>query len=373
MKNPLILLLAALLVVGGMTGCAPKTKYDAAEVARANMIVDPVDAKRLGYVLRWTSDIAGIHGNKITRVAVLGDLICVVDGRDNILTALSVRDGTVLWRYQISDRSATLYEPVRDGKTVIVNSETQIFSFDAETGRLKNIANLEYSVNSAPYMYKGLAIFGGMNGRVFAHNVEEGFRTWASMMSTGIMVRPVGIENRVLAADVTGQYAMYDASFGNRIWAGRAFARISAQPVMTKDAVYIASEDQALYSVDRFSGDDRIGWPYRTDRPLTKGVSAIGNSIYLPLGDEAIICIDPLNGREVWRRVGQFQPVLLTKDNYVLLNAGRSLVLADNSNGKTVLQLPVKPLQSVLPSGENTLILLSKEGKLQRYDTLKSR
>jgi rRNA pseudouridine-1189 N-methylase Emg1 (Nep1/Mra1 family) len=56
-----------------------------------------------------------------------------------------------------------------------------------------------------------------------------------------------------------------------------------------------------------------------------------------------------------------------------MLNTGRAIVLADNSNGRTVLQLPVKPLQTILQAPDNALILLSKEGKLQRYDALKSR
>ncbi len=373
MKHPLSLLLAAVLFVAAGAGCAKQTPIDPVEAARANMILDPVDAKRLGYSLRWTSDVSSTEGNNITRLVVQGDTILAVDGKAAVLSAIGTRDGANLWLYPMSDKSATLYEPIKDGNLVIINSETQLFTFAADTGRLINVANLEYSVNSAPYYFKGLAIFGGMNGRLFAHSVKEGFRTWAYMMSTGILVRPVGTGNQVFAADVTGQYAMYDASTGTRGWAGRTFARISAQPVITKDAVYLASEDQALYSLDRFTGDDRVGWPYRTDRPLKQGVTVIGASIYLPLGTDALICIDPLSGREVWRRQGEAQPILITKDNYVLLNTGRALVLADNSTGKTVLQLPSKPIQTVLQGPDGSLIILAKDGKLQRYDLVKSR
>jgi outer membrane protein assembly factor BamB len=373
MKHPLSLLLTALFLMLAVSGCASKETVDAGGAARANMIVDPVDAKRLGYSLRWTSDISSNVGNHITKIVVLGDMILAVDGKAGVVSALSTRDGSNLWVYPMSDKSATLYEPFRDGNLIIINSETQVFTFVADTGQLIGVSNLEYSVNSAPYYYKGLAIFGGMNGRLFAHHVKDGFRTWAYMMSTGIIVRPVGMGEQVFAADVSGQYAMYEAATGTRKWAGRSFARISAQPVITKDAVYLASEDQALYSLDRFTGDDRVGWPFRTDRPLRQGVSVIGASIYLPLGTESLISIDPLSGREVWRRQGQAQPVLITKDNYVLLNTTRALVLADNSSGKTVLQLPSKPIQTVLTGPDGSLIILGQDGKLQRYDPIRTR
>ncbi len=372
MKHPLSLLLTVAVLLMSGIACTKQVEIDPAEAARANMIVDPVDAKRLGYSLRWTSDISGTEGNHITRLVVQGDQILAVDGRLNVLSAISTRDGSNIWLYPMSDRSSTLYDPIRDGNTVMINSETQVFTFNAETGALINISSLENSVSTAPYFFKGLAIFGGMNGKLFAHSVKEGFRTWAYMMSTGIIVRPIGMGNQVFAADVSGRWAMYDAATGTRIWAGRAFGRISAQPVVTKDAVYVASEDQALYSLDRFTGDDRVGWPYRTDRPLKQGVTVIGPSIYLPLGADALICIDPLTGRETWRRSGQAQPILITKDNYVLLNTTRALVLADNASGKTVLQLPCKPLQTVLQGPEGSLILLAKDGKLQRYDPIKS-
>ena len=261
-------------------------------------------------------------------------------------------------------RWTLLFTPTRIDKKILVNSENRMFVLSSQTGETIALSDLETPVATAPAILGSYAVFGGDNGLIFAHNIATSYSAWRARLPMGVMVRPVAQGNSVFLADSGGNYVMYNNE-GSLLWAGRAHAKISAEPVVTPNGVFVASEDQSLYALNRSNGRDR--WIYRAETPLTRSPVALGASIYLPLHSGELVSIDPLNGSEIWRVKLAAHPFALL-DQKLLLYTPKSIVIIDNQTGKTVSEYHAGPLKSVLRGPDNSIILVSPEGHLQRLD-----
>ncbi len=330
---------------------------------QSNLLLDAVDAQRLGYAPGWASSIALRGGQKVRSAALLGDLLIFVEEPDNLVTALSSRDGKLRWRKVIGGPSDVLYGPYRTGDEVYVNSETQFFKIDAKTGDLLEIQRLDHPVRSGAAVTDGLAVFGGANGRVFAHQVAAGYAKWQYDLTQQIRVAPVLTSVDVFAADAGGVYAMLESSSGTYSWRGRTHGAVNGQPVVNRFSVLLPCDDGSLYALDRSTGRDQ--WIYRARQALRTTPVAIDAQVYLHL-NEGTLAIDAQNGKELWTRPDGAKP-LLRRDNTLLLSTGRSLILAALDSGTTLDEARTRPLRTVIAGPDNaSIFLVSTRGDVQQ-------
>ena len=87
-------------------------------------------------------------------------------------------------------------------------------------------------------------------------------------------------------------------TIGDILWQGRALGRIASQPALTPAGVFVPSEDQSLYALNRANGRDR--WIYRAETPLRTSPVALGTSLYIYTDNQGLLSIDPLNGAKLW-------------------------------------------------------------------------
>src|SRR5205814_1015745 len=104
---------------------------------------------------------------------------------------------------------------------------------------------------------------------------------WTYQMLGGISVAPTVSGENVLICDDAGNYRLFSANKGLIQWTGRAFAKITAAPAINNFGIYVPSRDQSLYSVDRATGRDRRGWPYRSSQQLTQSPIVLGSALFL--------------------------------------------------------------------------------------------
>jgi outer membrane protein assembly factor BamB len=350
---------AALLLATAFTlGCrhqqaaAPPPPSQASELAR------------LGFSQRWLTRLPLSHNEKISRYAVVGDMIVIIQTPSNLVTALSARDGSARWRTVVGETTDELFEPVLIGDRVFINSGNRVYVLAADTGRHIGLADLESPVAEGPSVSGNLLIFGSLSGKVFAHSAQTGHSAWTMNMPASIIVKPVVDGGNVFVTDSRGDYKMFTTT-GELAWYGRALARISARPIVNSNGVFVASEDQTLRALNRVNGHDR--WTYRATAPLREAPTALGASIYLPLPTGDLASIDPLNGSELWKLPGSPIPLELNGQK-LLLYTGRSLQLVDNQTGKTLSRAPIAPVMEILHGPDNSLVLIAANGEVQRLD-----
>lgn len=351
------LLLAA--AVAMLTACNSTPKAEG-----SGMLIEPADAQRMGYLSQWATDLAAPQG--IEHVAILGDVIITVENSTNLVSAVNLRDGSVRWRRVVGESLSDIFMPTRTDKLILVNSERGYYALDAETGRLVSQHELVGPVSTSPAIANDTAVFGGLTGRVFAQGVNSGFQRWAYQMASGVAVPPILIGNSVVVADTAGNVVAIEAETGTLLWRARAHERVTANLVATTQTVYVPSHDQSFYAINRLNGRDR--WVYRAGLPLDQSPKLLGNSLYLPLPRTALVCLDPTTGAEVWRNPTDARPLTLVEQR-LLLWTPTSLMYVDNQSGKPVAEVPTDTLSSVLVGPDNSLVLVARNGRLQRLNT----
>jgi outer membrane protein assembly factor BamB len=351
------LLLVAAMVAGG---CKSNT------VKEPTLLIESVDARRLGYGIAWATKLGTPGSETLASVVVLGDSIFAVEHPSNLITAVALRDGSIRWRQKFIPESERLFEPVRFGDKLFINSETHAYLIDIPSGKLDEMQKLESVVSDKPALVENYAIFGGVTGRVFAHDIVTGYAKWAYQLAGGIVVTPVAAENHVLVVDSRGTYALLTATSGDLMWRGRTFGANNARPILSNLGVFVPSTDHNLYALNRSTGRDKPGkWPYRATQPLTEAPTLLGNAIYLPVPREGLVAVDAINGATLWSLPGNARPVL-QREQQLLLKQPKSLLMVEAATGKTLFEAAVPRLHRVLTSDDGSLILVTREGRLVR-------
>ena len=366
----------ALLGAGGCTSSGGSGRDNTANTntgtssrptVRTGHLIEPGPAAELGYRISWSRDLNLPGDQSLASATVVGDLLITVERPDNFITARSVRDGQLKWKIKLGGPLEEFYAPNRDGDRVFINSQTRMYTLRANSGEVTSVANLDVAVN-APPVYDpstNFAIFGGANGLIFAHSVENNFAHWRYKLPGQITSPPVRTDLDVFVVDGMGNYVMLETSTGRIQWRNRTLGSVVAAPALQGNEVLIASRDRKLYALNRTSGQD--AWLYLgAERPLTASPVALGRIIVLPLPpDGGIVAIRALDGEELWRSDVNAKPII-ERDRDLLLYTSRAMHLLDLEDGEVLIEAPTLPLQQVIPGPNDSLILLSPEGRMLR-------
>lgn len=361
-------LLVASIVLSA--GCGPHSTQRAGardEGVPADRLIDPLAARNIGYNTGWSADLMTDDEDSLTYISILDDLIVALEVPSGLVSATSLRDGSVKWQRIIPDKAANFKTPVRAGDIIYVATEYKLWAIAAPSGQVVGMQELENTAYNAPTIFGQTAIFGGASGRVFAHDLNVGLSNWTYRMPSGVKAMPLIVGGNVLVADTSGEIRMLNAATGEVVWANRTFIAVSAAPVASSSAVFIASWDRTLYCLNRATGSDR--WKYRATAPLSVGPTLLGGTLYQNLPEKALAAIDASTGKEMWRYPQPLQALILG-DQKLLASAGNELLLLDNLGGKVIDRVKTARLKTVLRGPDNCLILVSPRGRMQRLDKL---
>ncbi len=356
------LLVLSLIVVWGCESSGTRRRLGRAKLG---LPIESIDAAHLGYTIQWATAINPLGTHHIRHVAVLGDLIVTVEAPSNLVSAIAVRDGTLLWRRPVGQPVDRLFAPQRNGDVILVNSEKQLFSLDVNNGDVRYVSELESIVGTSPVLIDRYAVFGGLDGKVFGHDIQSGFSKWQYQLTSEIRAQPIGVGNNVFVTDANGFYAMIQAATGRMLWKDPTFGPISATPAANSFAVFVAGQDQKLYALNRIDGRER--WVFMATRPLTRGPTVFGNRLYLPLPTGGVVALNAADRAELWRLDTDALPVTEI-GNHVLMNGTNQLILVDRQTGRTAVRVPTLPLKTVLEGPDRSLILVTPTGRFLRLD-----
>ena len=348
------------LAAGCSAAPGPRVAEEAVRVAG----LDPVALREMGLAPRWIAPVRSLRPDGITQAGVFGDAVALVEGPDNLVTALNWADGRQRWKKSVGLASEDLFAPAfRDG-TLLVNSASRLFEFDAANGDLTGVDALDRPVSAGGVVYEPYLVFGGINGRLFAHNLDTGRTGWEYQMSGNIAAPPVLAGDTVFVADVVGTYGLFDAREGGLIWRNHTFGPVTASPVVHRNNVLVPSEDRTLYALERSTGND--AWLYRATQPLREAPLSVGRDVYLPVPGGGLIGLDP-DGQPRWEIPLDAVPVLAGERGiYATLPDG--LVLLDPEDGGVVSATRTGPIRRAATGPDGSLLLVFADGRVVRLD-----
>ncbi len=98
-------------------------------------------------------------------------------------------------------------------------------------------------------MADGKVIFGGKDGHVYALSITDGRQVWKSRSFRTITAPPLAGGSMVCMQTFYGTTQAFDLSTGEELWRAALGASLQSTPVLTNEAVYLASYPGVIYAL----------------------------------------------------------------------------------------------------------------------------
>jgi outer membrane protein assembly factor BamB len=277
---------------------------------------------------------------------VLGDVLAVQETGATV-SVLETRSGERRWTDPVANPLTRFVGLNRDGKRLIVSSQSQAYFYDVDTGALLTKQNFEMVVNTRPVQVGEILVYGTATGQVLGHLMLNGFRQWGSTTRGPIEVDPVelGDSGVVALASRDGDLVILDGLTGT----GRGRARIYDGPeaplAASDDTVFVASLDHSLYAFGADGAQEL--WRIRTEAPLRKAPVYFNGTVCCDMGESGMTCYDARSGKQQWTNKSVHGTVIAVRNSRLVVWDGRTATTLDPVRGGTVDSVELKDVDLI--------------------------
>jgi outer membrane protein assembly factor BamB len=338
-KVATVLLLMTMILVGGAL-CAhqtPSGQPDRADdqnlglpakrqvVFEGAAISGPIPKERESSqpFVKWAAK-AEFVANTPNNALVVKDRV-IVGSVTGVLHAFRTRDGKALWTYphgvRDGDRLSVIQELCSDGERVYFISLNGLTAVSVKDGTLVWGSELVCCDGPPLVLSKhGMVYVGGRDGNLYALDAKTGKQRWSSDFLTdappdrpnfpGARARWADSKARPSALASDGEtlfLSVFDqsrvvavsAQTGRRLWSFQADGWVYGAAVPTTTQVLFGSHDRNFYCLDKNTG--KQVWKYATKGGIASGGVVDSTFVYFASCDGNAYCLRLTDGKERWR------------------------------------------------------------------------
>lgn len=324
--------------------------------------------ERLGYRLQQRAFATVLPGASVKYFHPLGDALAVQD-TSSVVTVLDTRTGERKWVDQVGSPLITFFGAIRDGKRLIVSSESEAFFFEIDTGAVIDKQKMSDVVTTPPVQIGDILVYGTATKVVNGHSILARFRLWGALMDAPTETPPVLLGNSTTVGLVSraGDLAFVDGVSGLAIGRNNMFGPAVGTPATSDGAMFIASRDHSLWAFAAEGGSQL--WRYRTDAPLRFAPTYSDGRVYCDLGREGMSAFDSNTGRKLWSAPDVHgRVVALRGDRALVFDNATNAVLLDTTDGSVLDRVKLNNISMLVPDKirDGTLFAVSPNGVIAR-------
>lgn len=226
---------------------------------------------------------------------------------DGSVVSLKAETGQPNWVFTATQRIWS--SPVVSDLTVYVGSQDHnLYALNAANGSVKWTYTASAVIAGTPSVYGDTVYAGSLDNKLHAVNAQSGAQKWEFAAQGWIWDGPVMFDSTLYFGDLSGNFYALRLD-GTPVWNQplKLEGGIRAQPLVTEDTIYIATQARALYAIDRVS--QAVKWTFTAlhdgESLLTAPVLA-GDSLLiapLPSGGSPIrlYAVDAQSGNLQWQ------------------------------------------------------------------------
>jgi len=247
-----------------------------------------------------------------------------------------------LWEYETWGQISG--SPNLVGDNLLVGSyDNSMYTFQAQTGRKTGQFETGYYINGTAAVWHRYMMFGGCDAWVRVVDTSTGEKTDSLELDTYVPASPAILDGVACACDYNGN--VYEMTLeGGKIAKHRKLLAavtdndgqdggVVSMPTLTRDAVYILSDERFISCIERSTG--KLRW-----RKMLRGIT--GECSPLVAQDKVLVCtkdghisiLDSAEGAELWHYEAGEQiissPAILG-DRFFVLTARGTLLCFGNS------------------------------------------
>jgi outer membrane protein assembly factor BamB len=306
----------------------------------------------------WSRDLESL----VEFPAAVYEGVAYLANLHGMLWALSMRDGTVLWRFDMGHWEQDS-SPAVVGDTLVMHSKGgRVWVLDRATGRPRWSFGAASLVESSPVVVDGVDYFGDWAGNVYALDLrthrlrwsrslgakitssiavdgatlylgDYAGRVWALARATGAVRWSGGVDGRVYGTPAVGGGRVFVPSSdgdsltafstgGAELWSIHTGAYVYSSPAFWNGRVYFGSYNGVLYCVNAATGG--IQWEVGAGGAISGAPAVVGGIVYTGSFAHRIVGADARTGRVLFTFPhGEYVPLSGNGSRFLLLGYKR--------------------------------------------------
>ena len=281
-------------------------------------------------------------GSLVEFPAVVWEGIAYVNSLEGVLSAISMRDGHLLWTQQIGTKTASSPAVDPESETLIVTTmepgDLQIR--DLRGGRLlwRYATGL---TEPSPYVRDGVAYFAATSGNIYALDLERRKPLWTYAAGAKITSSPALAGDRLYVGDYAGRVLCLDASSGELIWSGSAGSKVYGTVAVEDGRVFAPAVGSGLSALSARNGG--LLWRVPTGSYTYAAPAVYRDRVYFADYSGSVYAADVATGEVVWRASagGPVSGALVIVDGVVYAGSFAGRITGWNwRTGKELLSFP---------------------------------
>ncbi len=285
-----------------------------------------------GYRLDWVGfPFPAAVSPRVTEVKAFDDVV-IAQQADTTVAVLEASTGRYRWATDLANPLTKFVGIVRDASDpsrIIVSSESEAFILSLPNGNLLSREQFQKVVNTPPVQAGNLGIYGTPVGEVLAHVYGRGVKAWG-FDTIGAIEADVVVVGDVLCAVSQAGDVMFLSTDGTLRGRARIYGPLANNPVASENAVYIAGTDQSVWA---FDGAGRMMWRYRTPVKLTAQPTLHEDTLYVTIPGQGLTAFDAVSGSVRWKQAEVAGDVIAKRGANLVVRTDRGLALVNPTDG----------------------------------------
>ena len=297
-------------------------------------------------------------GSLVEFPAVVADGTAYVANARGTVRALSMRDGSVIWRHDTPNGKMASSPAVSDDRLVVHGMEGSVQVLRRSDGRLLWRYPAGSPIESSPVVLAGgVDVFGTWSGTITALDLDTHRVRWRYQDGCKITSSAAVAGGTVYIGDYCGRLLALSARTGALRWAGGVNGRVYGTPAVAAGRVFVPSSTGG--SLTAFSVHGRRLWSRQTGSYVYSSPAVSGGRVFFGSYNGVFYALSARSGATLWERGtgGPISGAAVVVDGVAYAGSfAHRIVGVDAASGRVVLDFPHGEYVPVAGSGRRLLL-----------------
>jgi outer membrane protein assembly factor BamB len=296
-------------------------------------------------------------GSLIEFPAVVADGVAYITNARGRVTALSMRDGTVIWRHDTPRGKMAASPAVWRDQLVVHGMDGHVWVLRRSDGRLLWRYSVGSPVESSPVVLDGFDVFGAWNGTITALDLRTHRVRWRTRSGCKVTSSVAVAGSTLYLGDYCGRLLALRASDGRIRWTRSVNGRVYGTPAVAAGRVFVPSSTGG--SLTAFSTGGRFLWRRSTGSYVYSSPAVAGGRVFFGSYNGVFYAVSAARGRTLWahRTGGPISGAAVVVGGIAYAGSFSHRIVGVNArSGRIVLTFPHGEYVPVSGSGDRLLL-----------------
>ncbi len=294
-------------------------------------------------------------GSLIEFPAVVADGVAYIGNSRGTIRALSMRDGTVIWRHDTPHGKLASSPAIVGDELLVHGMDGHVWALSRTDGRLLWHHDVGSPVESSPVVVRGVDLFGAWSGEITALDVHTHRVRWRRDDGCKITSSAAVSGGTLYLGDYCGRLLALSVENGALLWSRSVGGRVYGTPAVAGGRVFVPSSTGG--SLTAFSTGGRFLWRRSTGAYVYSSPAAVAGRVFFGSYNGVLYAVSARSGRTLWERSagGPISGAVEVVDGVAYAGSfSHRIVGADVRSGTTARRLPARRVRPRLRQRQAT-------------------